>query len=639
VDAAPLGRRLVAIMAVDVAGYSRLMERDEAGTLERLRLVRRELATPLVQRHGGRVVKLMGDGALCEFPSVVDAVACAIELQRRMAEREQEAPDDRRIRFRIGINLGDVIIDGDDIYGDGVNVTARLEALAEPGGILASDAVRQHVEGKLDARFEDLGQRRVKNLERPVRVFRVLPGRTGGPAEGGWSWSRRSRLGAAALLVLTAALAASLGLWRGKMPAPGIEAASIDRMALPLPREPSIVALPFATAPDDGEGRRLAAGLVVALSNELRAARGLFVIAPEAALGVDEIGLTPKGAAERLGVRFVLRGSLGPADDREAEVLLVDAVAGAILWRRGHALAGDAGAVVPRLAEEVRRTIAPDGTSPTPPSPCSMGQAPPSPEAFRTYLEALAAMGRYTLEDSRAAERLLAQIARAEPGFVAVQAWRARNAVVPVLMGWTEASQEALDRADTAAAAAVALAPGCELGSWSAGVVRMITGDHRAALARLRDALALGPTSPDLLAALAKVLAYLEQHDESLERGRAALRSNPIPPDWYHWHLGIAAYLAGHPEVAIESLARAESYNLEALVYYAASHAEAERDDDARLWAREVLRRDPRFSIDGYSAGLTTRSEASRRRLAAALKAAGLPTNLSFECLVRNVCP
>ena len=168
-------RKLAAILAADVVGYSRLVGNDEAGTVARLKALRKELIEPLIADYHGRVVKLMGDGALVEFASVVDAVSCAVELQKGVAERARDVPQDRQIRFRIGINLGDIVIEDDDIHGDGVNVAARLEALAEPGGICVSRTVRNHVQDKLPHRFEDLGERALKNIPRPVHVFRAVP--------------------------------------------------------------------------------------------------------------------------------------------------------------------------------------------------------------------------------------------------------------------------------------------------------------------------------------------------------------------------------------------------------------------------------------------------------------------------------
>src|ERR671919_1733025 len=172
--AARVDRRLDAILAADVVGYSRLIERDEAATLEHLKYHRKTLIEPLIAEHQGRIVKLMGDGALCEFGSIVDAVACALAIQRGMAEREAETSEDQRIRFRIGINLGDVVSDEGDLYGDGVNVAARLEQLAKPGAIVISGTAYDHLQGKLGCGFQDLGEQRVKNIARPVRAYQVV---------------------------------------------------------------------------------------------------------------------------------------------------------------------------------------------------------------------------------------------------------------------------------------------------------------------------------------------------------------------------------------------------------------------------------------------------------------------------------
>jgi class 3 adenylate cyclase len=168
-------RRLAAVMAADVVGYARLMERDEVGTVDRLKALRKEQIEPLLAEHHGRIVKLMGDGALCEFASVIDAVACAVAIQKMAEEQESGRLEEERIRFRIGINLGDIIVDGDDIYGEGVNVAARLEQIAEPGAVFVSDTVRQHIEGKLGISFADLGLHRVKNIDRLVHVFKIIP--------------------------------------------------------------------------------------------------------------------------------------------------------------------------------------------------------------------------------------------------------------------------------------------------------------------------------------------------------------------------------------------------------------------------------------------------------------------------------
>src|SRR5215470_8352735 len=234
-------RRLAAILAADVAGYSRLMGEDEEGTLAELKAIRRELSDPKVKEHRGRIVKTTGDGLLIEFASVVDAVRCAVEVQREMAERNADVPSDRRIELRMGINLGDIIKDGRDIYGDGVNIAARLEALAEPGGICVSRVVRDQVRDKLAFSFEDMGEQQVKNIARPVRVHRVVLNEVSSPPE-------------------------------QAMPAP-------SQSPLPMPDKPSIAVLPFQNMSGDPDQEYFADGMVEEIITALSRIRWLFVIA------------------------------------------------------------------------------------------------------------------------------------------------------------------------------------------------------------------------------------------------------------------------------------------------------------------------------------------------------------------------
>jgi class 3 adenylate cyclase len=250
-------RRLAAILAADVAGYSRLMGADEEGTHERLKALRHELVDPKIAEHRGRVVKTTGDGMLVEFPSVVDAVRCAVEVQRAMPERDTGVAADSRIELRIGINLGDVIVDGDDLYGDGVNIAARIEALADPGGVFVSNTVHDHVRDRVPFVFEDLGEQQVKNIARPVRVYRVRDA------------------GAAA-----------------KAPAPPM---------LPLPDKPSIAVLPFANMSGDPEQEYFADGMVEEIITALSRVRGLFVIARNSSFTYKGKSVDVQQVARELG--------------------------------------------------------------------------------------------------------------------------------------------------------------------------------------------------------------------------------------------------------------------------------------------------------------------------------------------------
>ena len=288
-------RRLAAILAADVAGYSRLMGEDEEGTLARLKALRRELADPKIKEHRGRIVKTTGDGLLLEFASVVDAVRCAVEVQREMAERNADVSPDRRIEFRMGINVGDIIRDGRDIYGDGVNVAARLEALAEPGGICVSRVVRDQVRDKLSFSFEDMGEQQVKNIARPVRVHRIVFG------EG----TRLSE------------------------PATGPS----TRPSLPLPDKPSVAVLPFANMSGDPEQEYFADGVVEEIITALSRIRWLFVIARNSSFTYKSQAVDIKQVGRELGVRYVLEGSVRKSGSRvRITGQLIEAVTGTHLW-------------------------------------------------------------------------------------------------------------------------------------------------------------------------------------------------------------------------------------------------------------------------------------------------------------------
>jgi TolB-like protein/class 3 adenylate cyclase len=288
-------RRLAAILAADVAGYSRLMGADEEGTLAALKALRRELADPKIKEHRGRIVKTTGDGLLIEFASVVDAVRCAVEVQREMAERNAGVPPDRVIEFRMGINLGDIIKDGRDIHGDGVNVAARLEALAEPGGICVSRVVRDQVRDKLAFSFEDMGEQQVKNIARPVRVHRILLGERPSPSE------------------------------------PGIETPSQSPPT--LPDKPSIAVLPFQNMSGDPEQEYFADGMVEEIITALSRIHWLFVIARNSSFTYKGQAVDLKQVGRELGVRYILEGSVRKAGQRvRITAQLIDAVADAHLW-------------------------------------------------------------------------------------------------------------------------------------------------------------------------------------------------------------------------------------------------------------------------------------------------------------------
>src|SRR5215467_8175851 len=285
-------RRLAAILAADVAGYSRLIGADEAGTLDRLRAIRGELIDPAIAAHNGRLVKTTGDGLLVEFSSVVDALHAATEIQTGVAEQNAAMPQGERIEFRIGLNVGDVVVEDGDIFGDGVNIAARLEALAEPGGICVSARVQEDVAGRLDLHFEDMGEQQLKNIARPVRAYRV-----------------RDRA------------------------APAEKRSPASPQPLPLPDKPSIAVLPFANMSGDPEQEYFADGMVEEIITALSRIRSLFVIARNSTFTYKGQAIDVKRVARELGVRYVLEGSVRKAAGRvRITAQLIDATNGAHLW-------------------------------------------------------------------------------------------------------------------------------------------------------------------------------------------------------------------------------------------------------------------------------------------------------------------
>src|SRR2546423_2204715 len=304
-------RRLTAILAANVAGYSRLMGADEEGTLERLKALRRELVDPKIAEHHGRIVKTTGDGLLMEFASVVDAVRCAVELQQAMPERNAGAAADNRIELRIGINLGDVIVEGDDLYGDGVNIAARIEALADAGGVFVSNTVHDHVRDRLPFLFEDLGEQQVKNIARPVRVYRVRPG---------------SPLPNPPLPGLDPGIT-------GEGSAFGARVGADGPPALALPDKPSIAVLPFANMSGDPEQEYFVDGMVEEIITALSHIRWLFVIARNSSFTYKGQAVDVKQVGRELGVRYVLEGSVRKAGNRvRITAQLIDAATGTHLW-------------------------------------------------------------------------------------------------------------------------------------------------------------------------------------------------------------------------------------------------------------------------------------------------------------------
>ena len=486
-------RRLAAILAADVVGYSRLVGEDEAGTVARLKALRLTLIEPLIAAHHGRIVKLMGDGALCEFASVVDAVTCAVAVQQAMAQAEPDEPADRRIRFRIGINLGDIIIEDGDIFGDGVNIAARLEQLAEPGGICVSRTVKEHVQGRLDVALSPMGARRLKNIAEPVEAWRVVL--DGGKPVRRPILAARPKLRpapAGALALLLAGVAGVGGWWWHERQVAAALASA----------KPGIAVLPFDNFSGDPAQARLADGITEDIITNLARFRDLDVIARNTTMTYKGKAVDVKQVGKDLGVRYVLEGSLQRAGERvRVTAQLIDATTGAHVWsERWDRPAGDVFAVQSEVAEKVGSTLAGyTGLIGEADRMRAKRERPENLAAYDLYLLGVEAKHRLTKESVAEAIRLHRRATELDPGFAC--AWMGLAWALQVSRRWADDAErpELARQALAAAERAVQLDPMDAEAHAALGSTFGINGDLIQCAAELGKALDLNPSSADIL--------------------------------------------------------------------------------------------------------------------------------------------
>jgi TolB-like protein len=504
----PAVRRLAAILAADVAGYSRLVGADEEGTHERLRAHFAELIHPKIEEHRGRVVKNTGDGFLADFASVVDAVRCAVEMQRGMTYREPDIPEDLRIRFRMGVNLGDIIVESDDIFGDGVNVAARLEGLAEPGGVCVSRMVRDNVRDKVDYTFEDLGEQQVKNIARPVRAYRVRAVRDATPAV-----------------------------------AP----------PLALPDKPSLVVLPFQNMSGDAEQEYFADGMVEEITTAIARVPWLFVIARNSAFTYKGKAVDVKQVARELGVRYVLGGSVRKGGNRvRITGQLIDTTTSAHIWAdhfdgmlddifelQDQVASSVAGAIEPKLRRaEAERA----GRKPT-----------DSLDAYDLYLRALAQNYKRTREGMAEAVRLAQLALERDPDYGPAMSLIAVSRGMQQLRHWIPHSGPEAEEGVRLARQSI-IAAGEDPTTLGAGGLALshLTGDNIAALSAVDHAIGLNPNYANGFGIRALILAYLNRPEEAILSAHQAMRLSPLDPGMFGFcsalalaHLELGRYEEG----------------------------------------------------------------------------------------------
>jgi TolB-like protein len=576
-------RRLAAILAADVAGYGRLMGADDEGTLVRLKTDRQDLVDPKIEKHRGRVIKIIGDGMLVEFASVVDAVRCAVEIQTGMVERNRAQAQDKRIEFRVGINVGDVIVDGSDIYGDGVNVAARLEGLAEPGGICVSDRVQEDVQGKVDVTFEDIGERQLKNIARPVRVYRV---RLNGTAA---------------------------------------------KPALALPDKPSIAVMPFNNMSGDPEQEYFADGMVEEIITALSRMHWLFVIARNSSFTYKGRAVDVKQIGRELGVRYVLEGGVRKAANRvRITAQLVDASTRMHLWAerfegalddvfdlQDRVTASVVGAISPRLEQaEIERAE----HKPT-----------ESLSAYEHYLRGVAKFHQWTREANNEALRLFYRAIELDPHFSSAYGMAANCYAQRKGLRWmtdrvndtSEAERLARRAAEVGRDDAVALA---RAGFALAYVVHDLDGG----VALIDRALLLNANLAEVWHFSGWARVYLGDPEVAIEHFARAMRLSPLDPSNFTMQMGIAFghFFAGRYDNAsswAEKALREKPNYHPALRIAAASNALAGRLKEAQ----DAIARSRRLASTPHISNLKNQIPLRRpedlARYAEGLRKAGLP--------------
>jgi TolB-like protein/class 3 adenylate cyclase len=426
-------RRLAAIVVADVVGYSKLINADEAGTHARFRELQNDLFEPTVQSHGGRVIKTMGDAFLLEFPSAVEAVACATKIQNILPELEAHRPDDQRIIFRIGINVGDIIVDGDDIHGDGVIVASRLEAIADAGGILISDDTYRQVRDRLDISVDDQGEVDVKNIDRPVRVFRVLGDGEEKKAPAHVTTPRWKNSAAAAVVALVAIIGGSTWWWLQRL---DFVPADPSKFAYKLPDKPSIAVMPFANLSGDSGQDFLADGIVDSIITALARTEQLFVIGRNSTFSFKGKPFIVKEVAEKFGVRHVLEGSFQKTKETiRITARLIDALSGRQIWggtfdRKTSDILALQDDITAKVVEElqVKLTVGEQGRV--------WRRETKNPEAYQLMLKARDFWYRFTPEDILKARAFAEQALALDPSFGSAEGWRARTFYLEFYNGW-----------------------------------------------------------------------------------------------------------------------------------------------------------------------------------------------------------
>ena len=588
---ARIERKLAAILSADVKGYSRLMGEDEVATIRTLTTYREVMST-FIRQYRGRVIDSPGDNLLAEFASVVDAVQGAVETQRELQARNADLPPERKMEFRIGINLGDVIVEGERIYGDGVNIAARLEGLAEAGGICISGIVYDQVETKLNflnLGYEYLGAQSVKNITKPVPVYRVQ------------IKSERS---------------SSTARGKDEIPSP----------ILALPDKPSIAVLPFANMSGDPEQEYFSDGITEDLITDLSKLSGLFVISRNSVFLYKGKAVKPEQVSKELGVRYMLEGSVRKAGSRvRITAQLIDATTGYHLWAERYD--GELQDIFALQDEVTQKIVAALEVKLTEGEQGRLGRAPTdSLEAYDCFLRGLEYHAQRTQEANAQARQLFERAITLDPRFAAAYALLGRTYLMEVVYQWNQDPQTQ-EKIFALGQQAVVLDDSQPTAHETLGLAYLGKKQHAQAIAEAEKAVALDPNYADAYVTLAEIFSFAGRPQEAISLVEQAMRLNPRYPFSYLWALGHAYRLVGRLPEAITALKRVVMRNpdqITAHVLLAVIYSELGREEEARVEVTEILRISPHYSLEVVRQRIPYKDLAVLERQVAALRKAGL---------------
>jgi adenylate cyclase len=633
-------RKLTTILSADVAGYSRLMADDETATVKTLEKYK-AIMSELICQQRGRVVDSAGDNLLAEFGSVVDAVECAMAAQKELKAHNDELPENRRMKFRIGINLGDVIEEGPHIYGDGVNTAARLESLADPGGICLSRMAFDQVKTKLPFSYAFLGEHAVKNNANPVKVYKVLmksrvtKEKVAGRRLQGAAW----RI-AVISLVAAMVVASDVGLWQLflRRAGPTVEKANPKQMALPLPEMPSIAVLPFKNLSEDSKQELLSDGITDNIVNALSKIPQLFVIARNSTSLYKEKTVTVKQVSEEFGVRYVLEGSLQSSANRvRITAQLVDALTGNQLWtERFEGEATDVFDLQDEITLKVLNAVDVKLASSEAiiPKDWQYFSGKQSLACYLKGLEVLSHIQRSTIPDTHSARQ------KAEEGLVLCPEipnfyyYMATVHTQDYLLGSSKSPRESIEKAMELFQKVLDMDDGHVCAHANLSWVYTIRREYDKAIAEGKRAVTLNPGSAFALFRYAETLTYAGRPEEAVPIFEKAIRLNPLAPAGYYIAQGIALRETGRLAAAAASFKKAieRSPNcFKAHAYLAAVSSLMGRDDEAQAEAAEVLRLNPNFSLEEYASRSMYKDPAVLDKHITAMRKAGLPSALGLK--------